>query len=457
MNSVTNFRHSAVSSSSLTSLKAQQFRATAWHSLPVSNNLQLQSNFGTANAISFASRASALREHLEKMNICDVGQQEKAAWRPGLETGAPPSSPASPRQTTSIGPLEGTQPSEHANDCQPPGYLPTKVLAELWVSRRDPIYLFVCSMLWHSQAVSGAGWELVRGLRSLREEERTVSAALLAKTRNLHLPVDEARRSNGDLKLPQKDPASRGGSRSVDKVTTMNTPYGLEIIENCMSCKLRREKWFCGLSPDVLRSFSAASHLSTYPGGAILFVEGQTPRGAFVLCSGKVKLSTTSREGKVLILKIAEPGEALGLSAVISATPYEVTAETSGPCQVNFIERETLMRMLEKNGELGLHSAQALSKEFQSAYRDIHELVLARSSAGKLARLLLSWAVGRENGSSEIKIRSSLTHEEMAQMIGSSRETVTRLLSELKKKQLIRLEGSTLVIRNRTALEALAA
>jgi len=153
----------------------------------------------------------------------------------------------------------------------------------------------------------------------------------------------------------------------------------------------------------------------------------------------------------------AEPGEALDLSAVISATPYEVTAETSGPCQVNFIERDTLMRMQEKYGELGLHSAQALSKEFQSSYRDIHELVVARSSAGKLARLLLSWTVGRENGSSEIKIRSSLTHEEMALMIGSSRETVTRLLSELRKKELIRLEGSTLVIRNRMALEALAA
>jgi CRP/FNR family transcriptional regulator, cyclic AMP receptor protein len=107
----------------------------------------------------------------------------------------------------------------------------------------------------------------------------------------------------------------------------------------------------------------------------------------------------------------------------------------------------------------GLHSAQALSNEFQSAYRDIHDLVLARSSAGKLAKLLLSWTTGRdkENGACEIRIRSSLTHEEMAQMIGSSRETVTRLLSELKKKELIRLEGSTLVIRNRTALEALAA
>ncbi len=88
---------------------------------------------------------------------------------------------------------------------------------------------------------------------------------------------------------------------------------------------------------------------------------------------------------------MATPGEALGLSAVISGTPYELTAETVGPCQVNFIDREALMRLLDKYGELGLHSAQALSREFQSAYRDIHELVLARSSAGKLARLLLSW------------------------------------------------------------------
>jgi CRP/FNR family transcriptional regulator len=239
----------------------------------------------------------------------------------------------------------------------------------------------------------------------------------------------------------------------------MNTPYGLEIIENCVGCKLRQDKWFCGLSPDVLKSFSAASHLTIYPGGAVLFVEGQMPRGGLVLCSGKVKLSTTSRDGKVLILKMAVPGEALGLSAVISGTPYELTAETAGPCQVNFIDRDSLMRMLDKYGELGLHSAQALSREFQSAYRDIHELVLARSSAGKLARLLLSWSAGRgrEGGLSEVRIRSSLTHEEIAQMIGSSRETVTRLLSELKKKELIRLEGSTLVIRNRTALEALAA
>src|SRR6478609_11609416 len=144
--------------------------------------------------------------------------------------------------------------------------------------------------------------------------------------------------------------------------------------------------------------------------GVVIFVEGQMPRGALVLCSGKVKLSTTSREGKVLILKMAEAGEVLGLSAVISATPYELTAETAGPCQVNFIDREVLMKLLDKYGELGLHSAQALSREFQSAYRDFHELVLARSSAGKLARLLLSWGGDHERDGSgrEIRIRSSM-------------------------------------------------
>jgi len=127
------------------------------------------------------------------------------------------------------------------------------------------------------------------------------------------------------------------------------------------------------------------------------------------------------------------------------------------PCQVNFVERDTLLRLLESNSEAGLHATQTLSREFQAAYRDIHELVLARSSAGKLARLLLSWTPGRERPElPEVRIRSNATHEEMAQMIGSSRETVTRLLSDLKKRDLIRLDGATLVIRNRGALEELA-
>lgn len=152
---------------------------------------------------------------------------------------------------------------------------------------------------------------------------------------------------------------------------------------------------------------------------------------------------------------MAVPEEMIGLSAVISGQTYEITAETLEPCLANFVDRDGLLRLMERSGELGLRSAQAVSHEFQYAYREIHELVLARWSSGKLARLLLSWVNGTETQRREMRIHAPVTHEEMAQRIGASRETVTRLLSELRKKNLIRLEGPTLIIKNRTALEAM--
>lgn len=320
----------------------------------------------------------------------------------------------------------------------------------------DPLYLMARAMEWQRERNPDAGWELVRLTRSDDDDTRVLAATLLARVERIRArDVERARRRLERLRVTRTRNATL---QSLQKVNGMNTPYGLEMVENCMTCGLRRKQWFCGLSTESLRSLGDASHLITYPSGALLFVEGQSPRGAFVLCAGKVKLSTTSREGKVLILRIAEAGEALGLSAVISGEPFELTAETTGPCQVNFIERDALLERIGKNGELGLRSSQALSREFQSAYRDIHDLVLARSSAGKLAKLLLSWTERREKpATGEIRIHPTLTHEEMAQMIGASRETVTRLIGDLKRRDFIRLEGSTLVIRNRVALEAMAA
>jgi len=320
----------------------------------------------------------------------------------------------------------------------------------------DPLYLFGCGLSWHRERDPGAGWELVRVVRADDRDARTVAAELLAKTEHSRLLLRDLRETK--TRLNRLMSIHHQPEERQNKLTAMKTPYGLEIVENCMTCKLRREQWFCGVSREGLKLRDGVSHLTTYPGGALLFVEGQVPRGAYVLCSGRAKLSTTSRDGKVLILKYAEAGEVLGLSAVLSGQPLELTAETAGPCQVNFIEREALIQRIEESGELGLHSSQALSRELQSADQDIHDLV-ARSSASKLAKLLLSRKAYREKVGelNQISIRRSPTHEEMAQMIGSSRETVTRLIADLKKKKVIRREGSTLVICNRTALEAMAA
>lgn len=325
-----------------------------------------------------------------------------------------------------------------------PGHWRDQVTSDANPEARDPLYLFACQMEWERRADPSAAWEVISAARSPDAETRAHARSLLERSQEMR-PL-----------FPEEIPTDREDPGTSTTEAGMRAPYGLEIIESCVGCKASRESFFCRFSPAVLRSVDEVSHHTIMPAAAVLFVEGQTPRGIFIVCSGIVKLSTTSKEGKVLILKQSEAGEVLGLSAAISGTNYEMTAETASECQLNFISRQDLMSLLQSESEAGVHAAVWLSREFQGAYRDIHDLVLARSSSGKLARLLLSCAPRGVQESQELHLRSVMTHEEMAQRIGSSRETVTRLLSDLKKKRLIRLEGATLVIRNRTGLEALA-
>lgn len=237
----------------------------------------------------------------------------------------------------------------------------------------------------------------------------------------------------------------------------MLSPYGLDIIEDCLSCKMRAEHIFCDLPANALHSFEAIKYATAYPKGAVLFVEGQAPRGIFVLCKGRVKLSICSTDGKTLILKIAEPGEVLGLSATVSGKTYELTAETIDPCQVNFVKRDDFLRFLKEHSDACFRVAEQLSDKYNTACREIRSLGLSHSAAEKLAKLLLEWSSrSGESNKQEPRLRLSLTHEEIAQMIGTSRETVTRLFAELKKRQIVHAHGATLVIRNKVALRALA-
>jgi CRP/FNR family cyclic AMP-dependent transcriptional regulator len=235
------------------------------------------------------------------------------------------------------------------------------------------------------------------------------------------------------------------------------SPYGLEIVESCLTCKLRAERIFCDLPNSALQAFENIKYATAYPKGAVLFVEGQSPRGIFVLCKGRVKMSICSTDGKTLILKIAEPGEVLGLSATVSGKPYELTAETIDPCQVNFVKREDFLRFLKEHGDACFRVAEQLSEKYNNACHEVRSLGLSHSAAEKLAKLLLEWS-GRngETAKLEPRLKLALTHEEIAQMIGTSRETVTRLFAELKKRQIIQSKGSTLFIRNKAALKMMA-
>jgi CRP/FNR family transcriptional regulator, cyclic AMP receptor protein len=236
----------------------------------------------------------------------------------------------------------------------------------------------------------------------------------------------------------------------------MHSPYGLEVSESCINCSVRSEGYFCDFESELISEFEALKYATVFPKGAVLFVEGQSPRGVFMVCNGRVKLTTCSSDGKALITRIAEGGEILGLGATVSGKPYMVTAETLVPSQINFIRREDFLRFLKENGRACLRVAEHLSNNYHNAFEQVRSLGLSHSASEKLAKLMLEWCAksGKETDKG-ISLKLTLTHEEIAQIIGSSRETVTRLLGDFKNRQLIQIKGSTLIIRNLPALQTM--
>jgi CRP/FNR family transcriptional regulator, cyclic AMP receptor protein len=176
-----------------------------------------------------------------------------------------------------------------------------------------------------------------------------------------------------------------------------------------------------------------------------------------VLCQGQAKLATTGNEGRTLILRIAKPGEVLGLSATVTGGPYELTCETMQPCQLNFVEREDLLCFLREHGDACLHVAQHLSHHCQEIYDLIRHIGLSHLASERLARFLLESAVGRQVSHGVVRVKLALTRTEISQLVGLNRVTVSRTLREFRTKQIAELDGATLIIRNRAALERLVA
>ena len=151
--------------------------------------------------------------------------------------------------------------------------------------------------------------------------------------------------------------------------------YNFKIIENCLTCTHREQRLFCNLSNEALVRLQNIKATSAYPKGAMLCLEGQPPRGIFVLCTGRAKLSTTSSEGRSMILRIAEPGEVLGLTAAVSGTPYEATVETLEPSQANFVSQTDFIRFLQEFPDVGLRVAKQLTHNCKCAYTEIRSQI----------------------------------------------------------------------------------
>jgi CRP/FNR family transcriptional regulator len=236
----------------------------------------------------------------------------------------------------------------------------------------------------------------------------------------------------------------------------MSSPYGLELVESCLGCKLPCGESFCALPQQSLAAFEKIKLANLLPKGSTLYVAGQKPAGVFLVCVGKVKLCTDGSNGRTMIVRIAGPGEVLGLHACVLGTAHEFTAETVQASQIVFVRVEDLLAFLKKDDQACWKAAQVLSRECQEAHKIIRGVGLAHSASEKLARLMLDISAIGQATRDGIRVDVALTHKEIAQAIGMSRETVWRKLNEFRKKGLAILEGSTLLIQNTAGLKRLA-
>jgi CRP/FNR family transcriptional regulator len=235
-------------------------------------------------------------------------------------------------------------------------------------------------------------------------------------------------------------------------------PYGIKVIDSCLLCVMKEDGLFCRLSPEALRDLNSIRQNSLYPAGAVLFVEGEPPKGLFILCSGQAKLVASSKDGRTIILRQVKAGEIMGLSSVTASAPYPVTAETVTPSQVSFIPCQEFAQFLHAHVEVFARLAEHLSMELHKAWEQTRMVALNMSTRAKLAQLLVSWAnEGGQQIAKGARIQVKITHQRIGESIGASRETVSRLLADFKRHGLIRVKGGAIVILRPDELLSLSA
>jgi CRP/FNR family transcriptional regulator len=188
----------------------------------------------------------------------------------------------------------------------------------------------------------------------------------------------------------------------------------------------------------VSRSFSK---------GTLLFIEGDRADGVFILRRGRVKFSIDSAAGRSIILGIAGPGDIVGLSAAVAGTEYEATAVAIDDGEAHLVARADLVGHLTENPDVAFRALRQLSGSYIHACEMLSSLTSADPVLIRLAKLFVSW-MPAGNGHHPVQLENDYTHQQIAEMIGTTRETVTRALSEMRQRGLATLKNDQLVIHD---------
>ena len=268
----------------------------------------------------------------------------------------------------------------------------------------------------------------------------------------LHLIHSRTKRNasaNSSGNYFRRDSLQGGNRRSVDK-SSMLIALGAGSRENC--APTGTGQFFKDLTTEAKNDFELLSTEFECPRETALIREEQKSSRVLFLLHGNVKISMNSFDGKRFLLGVAGAGEILGIASAISGNSSEIRAESMYPCTLASLKREDFLDFIRRYPIAFENVATELSLHCTRAFERLRMFGLTASVKSRLAGLLLEWCKDARQTESGTQLWCVLTHEEIGECIGASRETITRQLGNLRNLGLLELRGATLTIPNCSAL-----
>jgi len=250
----------------------------------------------------------------------------------------------------------------------------------------------------------------------------------------------------------------RNGARNVNGGSLAEFPSRFASEEGWPGTRLLYRKGeFCRqMSDEALFDLVSISERFLCPGTALILEEGQKPSRVLLLLEGRAKLSLNSVDGRRLIIGFASPGEILGLTSAVSGLAYEITAEAQFPCMISSLPRQSFLDFLLRSPIACQNVTRQLSLDYKRNLEQLRTLGLTSSAPAKLAKLLLDWCAESSQTLRGTQIQCSFTHGEIGELIGASRETISRCMNDFKRQGLVAQRGTALLIPDCTALAVYA-
>lgn len=216
---------------------------------------------------------------------------------------------------------------------------------------------------------------------------------------------------------------------------------------------LRKIPVFSDLADNELSLIKERVVERLYRRGTIIFLEGEPGDGFHYVKSGKVKIVRTTDDGREHIIKLLSPGDIFAEVLLFNNLPYPATAIAAEDSEIGMIKNADLERLVLNNNALALQLIKALSQRLLYAQQKIKNLALSDVLARTAETLL---RLGEEHGAAgpdgRISIAAALSRQDLASLVGTTRETVTRTLSSLKKEKIIDFDGHKMIILSKDRL-----